>query len=105
MKMKLRKSRGNDDKLKILKLRAAELHQVRYVFENLPSYLLNKGDTKPIISDIGFSRSATGFRYDFVEGTLVQLCHTHPVNGIGASLEAKHEVTLHYEVINDKGKV
>ena len=27
------------------------------------------------------------------------------MNGIGASLEATHELILHYEVINDKGKV
>ena len=73
--------------------------------ESLTSALLDKGDTKPIILDTGCSRSATGFRYDFVEGSLVRLRHTHLMDGIGASLESTHEGNLHYEVINDKGKV
>ena len=35
----------------------------------------------------------------------MQLCHTHLMDGIGASLEAKHDGTLHYEVINYEDKV
>ena len=70
MKMKLRKFRGNDDKLKILKLRAAELHQVRYVFENLPSYLLNKGDTKPTILDTDYIEVILVLYMNFWRGLL-----------------------------------
>ena len=75
--MKLRKARGKDGKLNICKLSEFELHQVRYVLGSLPSDLLNKGDTNTTILGTGCSRSATGFRYHFMEGTLVQICHPH----------------------------
>ena len=39
-----------------------------------------------------------------MEETLVRLCHPHIMDVIGASLEATHELTLYYEVINDEGK-
>ena len=35
----------------------------------------------------------------------MQLCHSHVMDVIGASLEENHEATLYYEVINDEGKV
>ena len=35
-----------------------------------------------------------------MESTLVQICHTRLMEGIGASLEETHELTLNYEVIN-----
>ena len=69
--MKLRKNRDKDDILRISKLIDFGLHQVRYVLDIIPSTLINKGDTKPIILDTGFSRSDTGFRDDLVEGNLV----------------------------------
>ena len=105
LKMNLRKDRSKDDKLKIWKLRDFELHQVRSIVESLPSSLLNKGDTKPIILETYWSRIATGSIYDFVEGTLVQICHTHLLDSIGAYLEATHEGNLQYGVINNEGKV
>ena len=71
-KMKLKKARGKNGKLKICKLSDFELHQVRYVLESLPFNLL-KSDTKPTILETGYSISATGFRYDFVEGNIVRL--------------------------------
>ena len=55
--------------------------------------------------ETGFSIITNGLIYDFVEGTLLQLCHPHLMYGIGAYLEDTHDVTLHYEVINDEGKV
>ena len=54
--------------------------------------------------DNGCSISATGFRDDFVERTLVQIYHTHLMEGIVDSLEATQQGTLYYEVINDEGK-
>ena len=75
------------------------MHQVRFVLESIPSSLINKCDNKPIILYIGCSRSTTGFKDDFVE-SLVQICHPHLMDSIGASLEATYEVNLHYEVIN-----
>ena len=51
LNMILRKARGKDVKLKICKLSDFELHQVIYVLDILPSALLNKGDTKPVIFD------------------------------------------------------
>ena len=105
LKTKLRKAIRKYGKLKICKLSDFKLHQLRYVLKSLTSEIINKDDTNPIILDNGCSRSATGFRDDFVDGNIVWLCHTHLMKGIGASLEATHEVTLHYEVINYKGKV
>ena len=35
----------------------------------------------------------------------MRLFHTHLMDVIGSSLEETHEVTIHYEVINDEGKV
>ena len=55
--------------------------------------------------ETGFSIITNGLIYDFVEGTLLQLCHPHLMYGIGAYLEDNHDVILHYEVINDEGKV
>ena len=71
--MKLRKARNKDGKLKICKLSNFELHQVRHVLESLPSNLLNKSDSNLTILEAGYSISATGFRYDFVEGNIVRL--------------------------------
>ena len=102
MKMNPIKYVSKDGMLKICKLSDLELQQVRAVLESLPSALLNKVDSNPIILDTGCSRSATGFIYDFWGGTIVHLCHTHLMGGIGASLEATHEVTLHYEMKNMK---
>ena len=90
LNMNMRKSRGNYGKLKSSKLSDFELHQLISVLEIIPSSLLRKGDTNPIILDTGFSRSATGFTYDFVEVTLVPLFNPHLMDGIGASLEATH---------------
>ena len=86
MKIKLRKNRGKYGMLKILKLSGFELQQVRYVLYSLPSALINKGDTNSIILDTGLSRSAAGFRDDSVEGTLVQIFHSHLMDGIFYSL-------------------
>ena len=105
LKMKMGKDRDKDDKLRICKLSNFELNQVRYFLESLPSALINKGDTKPIILETGFSRSANGFKYDFVEGTLMQLCHTQLMDIIGDYLESTNEATIHYEVINNDEKV
>ena len=91
MKIKMRKSRGNNSKLKICNLSDFELHQVRYVLESIHSTLPNKRKPKPIILYSGFSRSDTGFRNDFMEGDIVRLCHTHVMDVIGASSEANHE--------------
>ena len=99
------KARGRYVKLKICKFSAFKLHQVRSVLEIITSDLLNKGDTNPIILDTGWSRSDTRFRDEFMEGTLVRLCHPHLMDKIGAPLEANNDETLHYEVINDKGEV
>ena len=90
LEMKLRKERGKDGKPRICKLSVFELNQVRSVFERLTSALLNKGDTKPIILDTGCSRSSTGFRNEFSDGTQVRLCHTHLIYAIGTGLEAIH---------------
>ena len=61
--------------------------------------------TKPIILDTGCSRKNNGFRDEFVEGILVPLYHPHPMDVIGASSEATHWVTLHYEYIHHEGTV
>ena len=66
MEMNLIKARGKDGKLNICKLGDFERHKVRSVLGSLPSYLINNGDAKPIILDTGCSKSATGFRDDFV---------------------------------------
>ena len=102
LNMKLIKSRGEDVKLKIYKLINFELNQVISVLEIIPSDLRNNGDTKPILLDTGCSKSSTGFKEDFLEGTLVQLFHTYLMDGICASLESTHELTLHKKIINDE---
>ena len=71
LNMKLRKDRYKDYILRISKFSDFGLHQIRYLLENIPSTLINKGDTNPIILDTGFSKSATGFRDGLVEGDLV----------------------------------
>ena len=35
----------------------------------------------------------------------MQICHNHLMEIIGAYLEESDEGTLHYEVVNDEGKV
>ena len=85
LKTKLRKPRGKYGMLRIWKLSELELQQVISILESIPSDLLNKGDTKNIILENGLSRSDTGFRYYFVEGTLVNLFHNHGMDGIDDS--------------------
>ena len=99
--MNLRKSRGKDGKLKIYKLSDFELHQVISALESLPSTLLNKCYTKPIILYTGCSINTTGFIDDFMEGTIVWLYHPHLMDVIGPSLEVTHKVNLQCELIND----
>ena len=84
--MKLRKYRGNCGRINIYKLSDFELNQLISVLESLPSSLLNKSDTKPIILDTDLYRSDNGFKDDFVEVNLVQLCHPCLIYVIGASL-------------------
>ena len=84
MKNTMRKAIGKYNMMNICKLIDFELHKVRSVFDSVHSYLLNKGDTKPIILDTGFSISINGFRYSFVEGTPVKLFHTHLMDNICA---------------------
>ena len=105
IKTKLRKSSGKNGKLKICKLSNFELNQVRSVLESLLSALPNKVDTNNTILVTGFSIRDTELRDVFMEGTLVRLCHPHLMEIIGSSLEATHEVTLHYDLINNEGKV
>ena len=105
LKMNMRKAISKYVKLNICKLWVGLMQQVISFLESLPSYLLNKGDTKPIILATGCSRSYTGFRCDFLEGDIVQLCHTYLMGGIGTSLGETHKLILHYEVINDEGGV
>ena len=73
LKIKLGGSRGKVNKLKICKLSYFELNQVRSVLDIIPSALINKGDTKPIILDTGFSRSDTRFKVIFVKGTILHI--------------------------------
>ena len=78
LKTNLSKSRCKYGKLKICNLSEFELQQVISVLGILQYDLLNKGDTKPIIDTV-CSRIATGFRYDFMEGTIAQLFHPHSI--------------------------
>ena len=73
LKTNIRKYRDKDGMLKVCKSSEFELNQVRSILYSLASALINKGDTTPIILDTGSSISDTGFRDDFLEGTLVQL--------------------------------
>ena len=86
LKMKLGKSRGKYGRINIYKLSDFELNQLMSVLESLPSSLINKSDTKPIILDTGLYKSGHGSKDDFVEVNLMQLCHPHLMDGIGASL-------------------
>ena len=85
--MKLWKAIGKDGKLKICKLIDFEPNQVRYILEILPSSLLNRGETQPIILDTAFYWSATGLRYEVLGRNIVRLCHPHLMDGIGTFLE------------------
>ena len=53
LKINLRKDRGKDVKLKICKLSDFEINQVISVLDIITSYLINKGETKPIILHTG----------------------------------------------------
>ena len=86
MNINLRKIIGKYGMLKIFILSDLELQKVRTVLKSLLSDLLDKYSTKPIILDTDWSKSATGFRDDFVEATLVQILHTHLMYGIDESL-------------------
>ena len=105
LKMKLRKARGTYGEMNICKLSDFKLHQLRSILESITSSLFNKVDTKAIILETGCYISATGFRYKFVEGTMVQICHTNLMYVINAPLEEINGITLNYEVINDEGNV
>ena len=96
LKMELRKASGKDENMKICKLSDFEMHQVISVLDIITSYLINKGETKPIILHTGWSSIDTWFIDEFMEWTIVRLCHPHLMYGIGAYSEATHERTLHY---------
>ena len=81
------------------------MHQVLSVLDIIPSVLINKGDTKPIILETCCCRSYNRFINDFVKGTLVWIYDPNITDVICASLEAIHELTLHYELINVEDKV
>ena len=100
-KIKTRKDRGKDGKLKIYKLNDFELHQVRYILDSPTSFVFKNGDIKLVMLYNVSYWSDTDFRDDFLEGTLVRLCHPHLMEIIGDFLEAINDVIHQYEVINN----
>ena len=79
--------------------------RVLNALQALPSQLVTKGDVCPLIADTGCSRSVTGFKQDFVPGTLKSLNKPVMLDGISGSLSANQHGLARFEVFDDDGKI
>ena len=82
------------------------LDELKEVLQTIPTALLKEGDIKPVVIDTGASRISSGFRDDFVPGTLKKLKDPYRLDGIaGSSSSATHEGVVKYEVLGDNGSI
>jgi hypothetical protein len=65
--------------------------RLRKVLDDLPQGLLGVGDSFELIFDTGCSKTGTGFKEDFVPGSLKDLDQPIQMDGIAGGLEIKQE--------------
>ncbi len=103
LKKSLRRKLSKQGVLLTAKLSQEEAARVRKAVSYLPQSLVKEGDMKPLIVDSGASCHATGFKNDFIPGTLKSLDDPVSMDGIGATLKATHKGVLKYEFVKDDG--
>ena len=104
LRNRLRKYR-KDGKMMMSKITEQDRERLRKVFEDLPQGLLGAGDSFELIFDTGSSKTGTGFKEDFVVGSLVDLDHPIFMEGIAGGLEIAQQGIVRYEVLDDKGEL
>ena len=83
------------------------LEEKNYVVNTLagtPETLVHNPDVKQLIVDCGETTHATGWKEDFIEGSLEKLETPVYMDGISGRIPATHIVITHYEFVTDDGK-
>ena len=101
----LRRYRSKGGMLMTGKLSPLQVDQVQSLMQDLSCNHIEGLNNKAVVIDTGCSRSASAFEDDFIEGTLVPLREPFTLSGIAGSCVATHQGKLHYEVIDDDGKI
>ena len=101
---KLRKYRRNGQMM-TGKIEGEDRMRLRKVFADLPQGLLGAGDNFELILDTGCSKTGTGFKEDFVIGSLADLDKPVFMDGIAGGLQITQHGTVRYEVLDDKGEL
>ncbi len=92
-------------RLNVTKLTDVEKSQVLRAVENFPDQLLHAGQVLTLVVDTGASRSVTGYKEDFVPGTLKPLKSQMHFEGIAGNLSATHQGLSRLETFDDDGKL
>ena len=77
--------------LNVAALTADEKAQVLDAVKQFPNKLLQTGDLKTLVCDTGASSSVSGFKDDFIEGTLTKLDRPKYFDGIAGMKQATHK--------------
>jgi len=91
--------------LNTLNLKPADAALVRKAIQAMPAHLYKENDSSLWIVDSGCSDTATGFKSDFIPGSLIQLEYPKPMDGVGGQLQATHSGTISFDVLADDGTV
>ena len=91
--------------LNIMKLSASQRDRVFEVVNHMPEQLLQSGDVCTVIADTGASSSVTGYKDDFVPGSLKRLTSPILYDGIAGSQLATHIGLARYETFDDNGNL
>ena len=82
-----------------------DLKRLQATLGDLPQGLLANGDSFNLIFDSGCTRASTGFREDFIDGTLQTLPTPVIMTGIAGGLEIKEHGLVRYQVVTDNGSI
>jgi len=101
----VRKCTGSNRVLLTAKLSTDGTKRVRQALNAIPAQLYTPDDSKNLILDTGCSSTATGFKDDFIPGTLVKLDEPKPMDGVGGTMFATHVGQVRYEALDDSGQI
>lgn len=81
--------------------------RLQQVLPHLPNGFLgtNMEESFPIIIDTGCSFPCSGFKADFLPGSITELDEVIPMTGIAGGIEIKRKGRLHYELLDDAGEL
>ena len=87
------------------KISEEDCTRLRKVLEDLPQGLLSEGDSFQLILDTGCTKTGTGYKDDFIPGTLRDLPTPVRMDGIAGGLTISQVGMVRWEVLDNKNEV